>query len=261
MDANRANRLFLYYIKDYFEQIATLFWRMDCNALRQIFNAVLGEEAAREMWGTVDERFFIEMKLLPIRMYKIVEIDRASGAVVKEVILDAEALDSDPALIFDNQKENVFVPKKMNEEEAKALMIGYFDIEKETPEFSVFEGSYEQNGHERHYRRYDMESWYKEGKRTVATRVEMWDHYDYLFRGTWHWARIVERGTHDVLLDCYGQVLWNDFFTDLAKKGVAFDLYTYCGDPRIRGLRRVTKFNYCRTHQRKNGTWYIDPNR
>lgn len=261
MDANRANRLFLYYVKQYSECVAPLFWRMDCNALRQIFNGVLGEEAAQEMWDTLDESFFIEMKLLPIRMYKIVEIDRASGAVVQEVVLNVRTLDSDPATLFVNQKENIFVPEKLSEEEAKRILFRYFDTTKALPEFSVYEGSYEQNGHEHHYKRYAMESWYTDGKRTVATRVELEDDYDKFFKGKLHWARIVERGTNDVLLDCYGVVMWDDFFTDLAHKGVAFDLYTYCGDPRNRGLRRVTKFNYCRTHQRKNGTWYIDPDR
>ena len=260
-DANRENRLFLYYAKEYCEQIHTLFWRMDCNALRQIFNGVVGEEVAQEMWDTLDKRFFIEMKNLQVSIYKIVEIDRISGAVVKEIVLDDQTLSSDPSALFVNQKENIFVPERMNAEEAKRILIRYFDSSKAKPEFSTSEGAVEFNGHEHYYRQYAMESWYKEGKRTVATRVKMWDCYDRFFKGKLHWARIVERGTNDVLLDCYGVVEWYEFFAELAKKGVAFDLYTV--SPRLGddGLHRVTKFNHCRTHQRKNGTWYIDPDR
>lgn len=261
MDANRANRLFLYSVKKYFEQIDTIFWRMDRNALQQIFNGILGEEVAHEMWDTLDERFFIEMKNLSNAIYKIVEMDRTSGAVVKEVVLSDRTLGSDPATLFVNQKENIFVPKRMSEEEAKHILLRYFDATKAVPEFSMREGNHEFNGHERHYRQYAMESWYEEGKRTVATRVEVWDSYDRFFKEKLHWARIVERGTNDVLLDCYGVVMWNAFFTNLARQGVAFDLYTYCGDPHNRGLRQVTKFKHCRTHQRKDGTWYVDPDR
>ncbi len=252
------DRLLLFNAKHYFDRADKLFWRMDCSALHQIFNCVVGEEAAREMFKNLDDQFFIELINLSWSIRKITEIDRVTGETVKEVEIDDDILDSDPAEIFENMKENIFIARRMSDEEARNMLSAYFDQTQGTPQFEVMEDYYEFNGIRRTTKQYAMSTWRKEGQTTIAVRVTLTGGGECIIRGPRHTARIVERNTGEVLLDCYGSVHWYDYFVGLVREGIAFDLYTEGLHGR---LVRSTKLNHTRTHQRKDGTWYVDPSR